>query len=59
MAKDWIREDMKFHVLQKNPLAALRSDPNSHPDKYKPLNKLIEPTHKQGINVKRNNGLQL
>ncbi|WP_342048596.1 hypothetical protein [Bacillus sp. OTU530] len=59
MAKDWIREDMKFHVLQKNPLAALRPDPIPHPDRYKPLSKLIDPAHKQEINVKRNKGLQL
>ena len=48
-----------FHVLQKNPLAAPSPNPTLHPDKYKPLNKLIDPAHKQEINVKRNKGLQL
>jgi hypothetical protein len=39
--------------------AALRPDPTPHPDKYKSLSRLLDPTHKQGISVKRNNGIQL
>lgn len=40
MAKAWIREDMKFHALQRNPLLELKPDPQPHPDKYTSLESL-------------------
>lgn len=42
-AKDWIREDIKFHALQRNPLVRLNPDRIPHPDKYTKLEDFKEP----------------
>jgi len=46
-AKEWIREDVKFHTLQRNPLLQLKPDKQPHPDKYKLLEKLQETKPKE------------
>lgn len=33
-AKDWLREDIKFHLLRFKPLLQLRQDLHPHPEKY-------------------------
>ncbi|QXJ40473.1 hypothetical protein BV455_03847 [Parageobacillus caldoxylosilyticus] len=41
-AKEWIREDVKFYALWKNPFLQLKPDPQPHPDKYQSLEKFRE-----------------